>query len=144
VKVISYCWRVALRLTIAWLKARAAEWSCEGDRTHEAKRGSICRPSTFNNSLTTVRKLSFRSKAQEVPEECAQGAAQRCGNRRLWGEHGAKGVLQHLVVEPEVDGEGAVIEYYLVTIGYGRVRSQLLRDEAEGDQDDRAHSVHRR
>ncbi|UFW90491.1 ParB N-terminal domain-containing protein [Bradyrhizobium barranii] len=39
----------------------------------------------------------------------------------------AKGILQNLVVEPEVDGEGAATGFYLVTIGEGRRLAQLLR-----------------
>ncbi|WP_050420637.1 ParB/RepB/Spo0J family partition protein [Bradyrhizobium tropiciagri] len=39
----------------------------------------------------------------------------------------AKGILQNLVVEPELDGEGAATGFYLVTIGEGRRLAQLLR-----------------
>ncbi|WP_035982180.1 ParB/RepB/Spo0J family partition protein, partial [Bradyrhizobium sp. STM 3843] len=39
----------------------------------------------------------------------------------------AKGILQNLVVEPELDGEGAATGCYLVTIGEGRRLAQLLR-----------------
>lgn len=39
----------------------------------------------------------------------------------------AKGLLQNLVVEPEVDTDGAATGYYLVTIGEGRRLAQLLR-----------------
>ena len=39
----------------------------------------------------------------------------------------AKGILQNLVVEPEVDGEGAATGFYFVTIGEGRRLAQLLR-----------------
>jgi ParB family chromosome partitioning protein len=39
----------------------------------------------------------------------------------------AKGVLQNLVVEPELDGQGAATGFYLVTIGEGRRLAQLLR-----------------
>jgi ParB family chromosome partitioning protein len=38
-----------------------------------------------------------------------------------------KGMLQNLVVEPEVDEAGAATGYYLVTIGEGRRLAQLLR-----------------
>jgi ParB family chromosome partitioning protein len=40
---------------------------------------------------------------------------------------GAKGILQNLVVEPELDGDGAATGFYLVTIGEGRRLAQLLR-----------------
>lgn len=39
----------------------------------------------------------------------------------------AKGVLQNLVVEPELDGEGAETGFYFVSIGEGRRLAQLLR-----------------
>lgn len=39
----------------------------------------------------------------------------------------AKGILQNLVVEPEIDGEGAPTGFYFVTIGEGRRLAQLLR-----------------
>ena len=38
-----------------------------------------------------------------------------------------KGILQNLVVEPELDGDGAATGFYLVTIGEGRRLAQLLR-----------------
>ena len=39
----------------------------------------------------------------------------------------AKGILQNLVVEPELDGAGAATGSYFVTIGEGRRLAQLLR-----------------
>ncbi|MFT4116712.1 ParB/RepB/Spo0J family partition protein [Bradyrhizobium sp.] len=39
----------------------------------------------------------------------------------------AKGILQNLVVEPELDGEGTATGFYFVTIGEGRRLAQLLR-----------------
>ncbi|TGY88758.1 ParB/RepB/Spo0J family partition protein [Marinicauda algicola] len=39
----------------------------------------------------------------------------------------AKGILQNLVVEPELDGEGGPTGFYLVSIGEGRRLAQLLR-----------------
>ena len=39
----------------------------------------------------------------------------------------AKGILQNLVVEPELDAEGAATGFYFVTIGEGRRLAQLLR-----------------
>ncbi|WP_441267789.1 ParB/RepB/Spo0J family partition protein [Bradyrhizobium sp. 215_C5_N1_1] len=39
----------------------------------------------------------------------------------------AKGILQNLVVEPELDGAGTATGFYLVTIGEGRRLAQLLR-----------------
>lgn len=38
-----------------------------------------------------------------------------------------KGILQNLVVEPELDADGAETGFYLVTIGEGRRLAQLLR-----------------
>lgn len=39
----------------------------------------------------------------------------------------AKGILQNLVVEPELDTDGATTGFYFVTIGEGRRLAQLLR-----------------
>jgi ParB family transcriptional regulator, chromosome partitioning protein len=39
----------------------------------------------------------------------------------------AKGLLQNLVVEPELDGNGKPTGYYLVTIGEGRGLARQLR-----------------
>ncbi|RVD31751.1 ParB/RepB/Spo0J family partition protein [Mesorhizobium sp. M4B.F.Ca.ET.017.02.2.1] len=39
----------------------------------------------------------------------------------------AKGILQNLVVEPELDGDGAETGFYFVSIGEGRRLAQLLR-----------------
>lgn len=39
----------------------------------------------------------------------------------------AKGILQNLVVEPELDTDGTATEFYFVTIGEGRRLAQLLR-----------------
>ena len=39
----------------------------------------------------------------------------------------AKGILQNLVVEPELDGEGQPTGFYLVSIGEGRRLAQMLR-----------------
>lgn len=39
----------------------------------------------------------------------------------------AKGILQNLVVEPELDGEGGETGFYFVSIGEGRRLAQLLR-----------------
>ncbi len=39
----------------------------------------------------------------------------------------AKGILQNLVVEPELDADGAATGFYFVTIGEGRRQAQLLR-----------------
>jgi ParB family chromosome partitioning protein len=43
----------------------------------------------------------------------------------------AKGILQNLVVEPELDGDGAATGFYSVTIGEGRRLAQLLRVKRE-------------
>jgi ParB family chromosome partitioning protein len=39
----------------------------------------------------------------------------------------AKGILQNLVVEPELDGDGSATGFFFVTIGEGRRLAQLLR-----------------
>jgi hypothetical protein len=45
----------------------------------------------------------------------------------LAGSIAAKGMLQNLVVEPQVDSDGAETGHYLVTVGEGRRLAQLLR-----------------
>lgn len=45
----------------------------------------------------------------------------------LAGSIAAKGMLQNLVVEPEVDADGAETGFYLVTVGEERRLAQLLR-----------------
>lgn len=45
----------------------------------------------------------------------------------LAGSIAAKGMLQNLVVEPEVDANGAETGFYLVTVGEGRRLAQLQR-----------------
>jgi ParB family chromosome partitioning protein len=45
----------------------------------------------------------------------------------LAGSIAAKGMLQNLVAEPEVDSDGAETGHYLVTVGEGRRLAQLLR-----------------
>jgi hypothetical protein len=57
-------------------------------------------------------------------------ARRRTARRRLKSyaaSIAAKGILQNLVVEPELDGEGASTGCYFVTIGEGRRLAQLLR-----------------
>jgi ParB family chromosome partitioning protein len=39
----------------------------------------------------------------------------------------AKGILQNLVVEPELDADGSPTGFYFVTIGEGRRLAQMLR-----------------
>jgi ParB family transcriptional regulator, chromosome partitioning protein len=39
----------------------------------------------------------------------------------------AKGILQNLAIEPELDGDGSATGFYFVTIGEGRRLAQLLR-----------------
>ncbi|NSY41879.1 ParB/RepB/Spo0J family partition protein [Agrobacterium tumefaciens] len=43
----------------------------------------------------------------------------------------AKGILQNLVVEPEIDAEGTPTGFYFVTIGEGRRLAQMLRAKRE-------------
>ena len=55
----------------------------------------------------------------------------------------AKGILQNLVVEPELDEEGAATGFYLVTIGEGRRLAAASARQAQGNQEDRADPLHR-
>jgi ParB family transcriptional regulator, chromosome partitioning protein len=47
----------------------------------------------------------------------------------------AKGMLQNLVVEPDLDAEGAETGSYLVTVGEGRRLAQLLRAKRQTNQE---------
>ena len=58
----------------------------------------------------------------------------------------AKGILQNLVVEPELDDDGMATGFYSVTIGEGRRLAQLLRvkrKEIKKTEPVRAYSIPR-
>jgi ParB family chromosome partitioning protein len=55
----------------------------------------------------------------------------------------AKGIIQNLVVEPELDEEKAATGFYFVTVGEGRRLAQLLRVK-QGDQEDRTDPLRHR
>lgn len=68
-----------------------------------------------------LNKLKKSQKsARKIPHGEAAVAA-------LAASIATKGMLQNLVVEPEVDADGAATGFYLVTIGEGRRLAQLLR-----------------
>ena len=80
-------------------------------------------------TVAAERDGDFHSaqQAQEVPEERPQDAAQRGVIEAYAASIAAKGMLQNLVVEPELDADGAATGFYFVTIGEGRRLAQLLR-----------------
>jgi ParB family chromosome partitioning protein len=71
--------------------------------------------------LIPLSKLKKSAKnARKTPH--SEAAIEACA-----ASIAAKGILQDLVVEPELDGQGAATGFYLVTIGEGRRLAQLLR-----------------
>ncbi|PIT04493.1 plasmid stablization protein ParB [Bradyrhizobium nitroreducens] len=69
-------------------------------------------------SLNRLKKSSNNARKTPHSEAAIEGYAASIA---------AKGILQNLVVEPELDGEGGATGFYLVTIGEGRRLAQLLR-----------------
>ncbi|MHC2473754.1 ParB family chromosome partitioning protein [Bradyrhizobium elkanii] len=67
------------------------------------------------------------SKLKKSPNNARKTAHSEAAIEALAASIAAKGILQNLVVEPEVDGEGAATGFFCVTIGEGRRLAQLLR-----------------
>ncbi|MGX1074306.1 ParB family chromosome partitioning protein [Bradyrhizobium elkanii] len=69
------------------------------------------------------------SKLKKSPKNARKTPHSEAVIEALAASIAAKGILQNLVVEPEVDGEGAATGFFCVTIGEGRRLAQLLRVE---------------
>ena len=67
------------------------------------------------------------SKLKKSPKNARKMPHGEAAIEALAGSIAAKGMLQNLVVEPEVDAEGVETGCYLVTVGEGRRLAQLLR-----------------
>ncbi|MGY3591476.1 ParB family chromosome partitioning protein [Bradyrhizobium sp. USDA 4341] len=67
------------------------------------------------------------SKLKKSPKNARKTPHSEAAIEALAASIAAKGILQNLVVEPEVDGEGAATGFFCVTIGEGRRLAQLLR-----------------
>ena len=67
------------------------------------------------------------SKLKKSPKNARKMPHGDAAIEALAGSIAAKGMLQNLVVEPEVDADGAETGFYLVTVGEGRRLAQLLR-----------------
>ncbi|WP_316162846.1 ParB/RepB/Spo0J family partition protein [Bradyrhizobium sp. SZCCHNRI20481] len=67
------------------------------------------------------------NKLKKSPRNARKTPHSEAAIEALAASIAAKGILQNLVVEPELDGEGAATEFYFVTIGEGRRLAQLLR-----------------
>ncbi|VIO78991.1 Chromosome-partitioning protein Spo0J [Bradyrhizobium ivorense] len=67
------------------------------------------------------------SKLKRSPKNARKTPHSEAAIEALAASIAAKGILQNLVVEPEVDGEGAATGFFCVTIGEGRRLAQLLR-----------------
>lgn len=67
------------------------------------------------------------SKLKKSPKNARKTPHSEAAIEALAASIAAKGILQNLVVEPEVDGEGAATGFFCVTIGEGRRMAQMLR-----------------
>ncbi|VIO72981.1 Chromosome-partitioning protein Spo0J [Bradyrhizobium ivorense] len=67
------------------------------------------------------------SKLKKSPKNARKTPHSEAAIEALAASIAAKGILQNLIVEPEVDGEGAATGFFCVTIGEGRRLAQLLR-----------------
>ncbi len=67
------------------------------------------------------------SKLKKSPKNARKMPHGEAAIEALAGSIAAKGMLQNLVVEPEVDADGEATGFYLVTVGEGRRLAQLLR-----------------
>ena len=67
------------------------------------------------------------SKLKKSPKNARKTPHSDAAIEALAASIAAKGILQNLVIEPEVDGEGAATGFFCVTIGEGRRLAQLLR-----------------
>ncbi|MBR0899591.1 ParB N-terminal domain-containing protein, partial [Bradyrhizobium tropiciagri] len=67
------------------------------------------------------------SKLKKSPRNARKTPHSEAAIEALAASIAAKGILQNLVIEPEVDGEGAATGFFCVTIGEGRRLAQLLR-----------------
>ncbi|WP_456749551.1 ParB/RepB/Spo0J family partition protein [Bradyrhizobium sp. USDA 4461] len=66
-------------------------------------------------------------KLKKSPKNARKTPHSEAAIEALAASIAAKGILQNLVVEPEVDDEGAATGFFCVTIGEGRRLAQLLR-----------------
>ncbi|MDO8981315.1 MAG: ParB N-terminal domain-containing protein [Afipia sp.] len=67
------------------------------------------------------------NKLKKSPKNARKMPHGEAAIEALAGSIAVKGMLQNLVVEPEVDVDGEATGFYLVTIGEGRRLAQLLR-----------------
>ena len=73
-------------------------------------------------------RVSFRSTSSRSPPKNARKTPHSEASIEAYaGSIAAKGILQNLVVEPELDADGAATGFYFVTIGEGRRLAQFLR-----------------
>ena len=67
------------------------------------------------------------NKLKKSPKNARKMPHSEAAIKALAASIAAKGMLQNLVAEPEVDTDGVPTGYYLETIGEGRRLAQLLR-----------------
>jgi ParB family chromosome partitioning protein len=95
-------------------EVRSAPLKARGDRS--------CWPNLLKLSSRAGPRFSFRSRSPRRTPGRGEAAIEAYA-----ASIAAKGILQHLVVEPELDGDGSATGFYFVTIGEGRRLAQLLR-----------------
>ncbi|GIQ78255.1 DNA-binding protein [Bradyrhizobium sp. RD5-C2] len=81
----------------------------------------------MKSSPRAERRFSFRSTSSRSHHNARKTPHSEAAIEAYAASIAAKGILQNLVVEPELDGEGAATGFYFVTIGEGRRLAQLLR-----------------
>lgn len=67
------------------------------------------------------------NKLKKSPKNARKAPHTDAAIEALAGSIASKGMLQNLVVEPEIDADGAATGLYLVTVGEGRRLAHLLR-----------------
>jgi ParB family transcriptional regulator, chromosome partitioning protein len=78
-------------------------------------------------SKTGPKASSRSTKLKKSPKNARKTPHGEASIEAYAASIAAKGILQNLVVEPEVDTDGAATGFYFVTIGEGRRLAQLLR-----------------
>ena len=97
-------------------------------RAHDAEGDQSCRPSQLKPLWRAGREVFIPlNKLKKSPKNARKTPHSEAAIEAYAASIAAKGILQNLVVEPELDGDGAATGFYFVTIGEGRRLAQLLR-----------------
>jgi ParB family chromosome partitioning protein len=74
-----------------------------------------------------ARRFSSLNKLKKHPKYARKTPHSEASIETKAASIAVKGMLQNLVVEPELDGEGQPTGFYLVSVGEGRRLAQFLR-----------------